>query len=73
MSNWPNCLLNNARTPILRHQDHYYFIASVPEYDRLEICRAATLEGLREAPPVVVWRKAGERPNEPAHLGTGTA
>ncbi len=28
----------------------------MPEYDRLEIRRAVTLEGLRDAEPVVVWR-----------------
>jgi len=63
MSNWPNPFIEQRADPyILRHQDHYYFIASVPEYDRLEIRRAATLEGLREAPPVVVWRKAESGP-----------
>lgn len=63
MSNWPNPFIEQRADPyILRHQDHYYFIASVPEYDRLEIRRAATLEGLCEAPPVVVWRKAESGP-----------
>lgn len=63
MSNWPNPFIEQRAGPyILRHQDQYYFIASVPEYDRLEIRRAATLEGLREAPPVVVWRKAESGP-----------
>ena len=63
MSNWPNPFIEQRADPyILRHQDHYYFIASVPEYDRLEIRRAATLEGLREAPPVVVWRKTESGP-----------
>ncbi len=63
MSNWPNPFIEQRADPyILRHQDHYYFIASVPEYDRLEIRRAATLEGLREAPPVVVWRKPESGP-----------
>ncbi|WP_163505224.1 family 43 glycosylhydrolase, partial [Escherichia coli] len=32
------------------------------EYDRLEIRRAATLEGLREAEPVTVWRKPQSGP-----------
>jgi len=48
---------------ILRHEDgHYYFTASVPEYDRLELRRARTLAGLASAPPVVVWRKPATGP-----------
>ncbi len=63
MNNWPNPFIEQRADPfILRHRQHYYFIASVPEYDRLEIRRAATLEGLREAPPVVVWRKPESGP-----------
>lgn len=38
MKNWPNPFIEQRADPyILRHQDSYYFIASVPEYDRLEI------------------------------------
>lgn len=59
MSNhWPIPLIEQRADPfILRHQQHYYFIASVPEYDRLELRRATTLAGLAEAEAVVVWRK----------------
>ena len=54
MKNWPNPFIEQRADPyILRHQESYYFIASVPEYDRLEIRRSATLEGLRDAQPVV--------------------
>ncbi|RNI21915.1 glycoside hydrolase family 43 protein [Rufibacter latericius] len=35
----------------------YYFVATVPEYDRLEIRRSNTINGIKEAQPVVVWRK----------------
>ncbi len=43
---------------IYRHSDgYYYFTATVPEYDRLEIRRARTIEGLRSAEPKVIWRK----------------
>ena len=63
MQNWPNPFIEQRADPfILRHQGEYYFIASVPEYDRLEIRRAATLEGLRDAPGVVVWRKPDSGP-----------
>ncbi|GIP48326.1 glycosyl hydrolase [Paenibacillus sp. J53TS2] len=43
---------------VYKHQDgYYYFTASVPEYDRIEIRRSTTLQGLGEAEPVVAWRK----------------
>jgi GH43 family beta-xylosidase len=35
----------------------YYFIATVPEYDRIEIRSSKTINGIKEAEPVVVWRK----------------
>lgn len=55
---WPNPLIEQRADPfILREGNAYYFIASVPEYDRLEIRRASTLAGLATAEPVVVWRK----------------
>jgi GH43 family beta-xylosidase len=43
---------------IYKHTDgYYYFTASVPQYDRIELRRARTLEGLGKAEPHVVWRK----------------
>jgi GH43 family beta-xylosidase len=43
---------------IYRHTDgYYYFTASVPEYDRIELRRATTLGGLACAPTVNVWHK----------------
>lgn len=58
MRQWPNPFIEQRADPyILRHGDQYYFTASVPEYDRIEIRRSPTLEGLRDAEPVVVWRK----------------
>lgn len=43
---------------ICRHSDgFYYFVASVPEYDRIEIRRAEKIEGLRAAKPKVIWIK----------------
>ena len=63
MKEWPNPFIEQRADPfILRHEDNYYFIASVPEYDRLEIRRAPTLEELPEAEPVVVWRKPDAGP-----------
>jgi len=60
---WPNPFIEQRADPfILRHDQHYYFIASVPAYDRLELRRASTLLGLRDAEPVVVWRKPESGP-----------
>lgn len=35
----------------------YYFTASVPEYDRIVLRRAATIDGLRRAEEITIWRK----------------
>ncbi|MBW4839179.1 MAG: family 43 glycosylhydrolase, partial [Paenibacillaceae bacterium] len=43
---------------VYKHQDgYYYFTASVPEYDRIEVRRSKTLQGLGDAKPAVAWRK----------------
>jgi GH43 family beta-xylosidase len=43
---------------IYKHSDgYYYFTASVPEYDRIEVRRSKTITGIAEAEPVVAWRK----------------
>lgn len=43
---------------VYKHTDgYYYFTASVPEYDRIEVRRASTIGGLAEASPVTVWTK----------------
>ncbi|MFB5266984.1 family 43 glycosylhydrolase [Paenibacillus enshidis] len=54
-----NPLIEQRADPwVYRHTDgYYYFTASVPEYDRIEVRRAATIEGLSLAEPVVAWRK----------------
>ncbi|WP_233558860.1 family 43 glycosylhydrolase [Micromonospora radicis] len=48
---------------IYRHSDgYYYFTATVPEYDRIVLRRATTLQGLATATEQVIWRRhsAGE-------------
>ncbi|MDX3899298.1 MAG: glycoside hydrolase family 43 protein [Sphingobium sp.] len=46
-----------ADTQIFRHDDGwYYLMGSVPEYDRLALRRAKTLEGLATAEERVLWR-----------------
>jgi GH43 family beta-xylosidase len=48
---------------IYKHKDgYYYFTASVPEYDRIELRRAKSIQGLEEAEPVTVWRKHDDGP-----------
>lgn len=41
-----------------KHTDgYYYFTASVPEYDRIEVRRAETIQGLAQGEVSVAWRK----------------
>ena len=63
MHSWPNPFIEQRADPyILFHEGYYYFIASVPEYDRLALRRAGSLDGLRRADEVVVWRKPDTGP-----------
>ncbi|MBT0720466.1 glycoside hydrolase family 43 protein [Rosenbergiella collisarenosi] len=64
MSDYPNPFIEQRADPhIWLHQDGcYYFIASVPEYDRLEIRRSRTLIGLADTPATVIWRKPDSGP-----------
>jgi len=54
-----NPLIEQRADPwIYKHTDgYYYFTASVPEYDRIEVRRATTIQGLSTASPAVVWTK----------------
>ena len=52
---------------VLREGSQWYFTGSVPEYDRIALRRADSLEGLREAEEVVVWR-AHERGEMSKHI-----
>lgn len=48
---------------IHRHSDGwYYFTASVPAYDGIELRRARSIEDLAEAEPVMVWHKPDTGP-----------
>ena len=43
---------------IYKHTDgYYYFTASVPQYDRIELRRAKTIAELANAPTVDAWHK----------------
>jgi GH43 family beta-xylosidase len=54
-----NPLVNQrADAQIHKHTDgYYYFTATVPEYDRIVLRRATTLQGLSTAPETVIWTK----------------
>ncbi len=54
-----NPLLPRHADPwIYRHSDgFYYFSSTVPEYDRIELRKSATIAGLASARPVTVWKK----------------
>ncbi len=46
---------------IHKHIDgYYYFTASVPEYNGIELRRSKTIQGLRQATPVMVWHKPSQ-------------
>lgn len=43
---------------VYKHTDgFYYFTASVPEYDRIELRRSKSIQGLGNAAPAIAWRK----------------
>lgn len=51
-------ILQRADPQVYRHTDgYYYFTASVPEYNRIELRRASTIAGLATAKTVDVWHK----------------
>lgn len=56
---YPNPLIEQRADPhIHQHTDgYYYFMGTVPEYDRLELRRAKSIPGLATAEPKVIWRK----------------
>lgn len=54
-----NIIVEQRADPwVYLHTDgYYYFTASVPEYDRIELRRSSSLEGLKDAEPVDIWLK----------------
>ena len=54
-------ILQRADPWVYKHTDgYYYFSASVPEYDRIELRRSKSINGLAEAPAITIWRKHDE-------------
>nr|WP_300315635.1 family 43 glycosylhydrolase [Halomonas sp.] len=59
----PKPLIEQRADPwIIKHLDRYYFIASVPTYDRLEIRAADSISELSCAPATTVWSKPSQGP-----------
>ncbi|MDF3056584.1 MAG: alpha-N-arabinofuranosidase [Rariglobus sp.] len=56
---WSNPLVSQRADPhVTLHTDgYYYFTATVPEYDRIELRRARTLGELATAEARIIWRK----------------
>jgi len=54
-------VIQRADPLIYKHTDgYYYFTASVPEYNRIEIRKSKTLQGLGEAETFTAWTKHDE-------------
>ncbi|MFD7655563.1 family 43 glycosylhydrolase [Actinosynnema sp. NPDC059797] len=56
---YANPIANQRADPhIFKHTDgYYYFTATAPEYDRIVLRRATTIQGLASAPESVIWRR----------------
>jgi GH43 family beta-xylosidase len=60
---WTNPLVRQRADPhVSLHDGRYVMIATVPEYDRIELRQAATLDALRDAAPAVIWRRHANGP-----------
>lgn len=60
---WTNPIIRHRADPwVMRQGDSYYFTATVPAYDLIEIRRADSLAGLGAATPSVIWRKPATGP-----------
>ena len=56
-------IMQRADPYVYFHTDgYYYFTASTPEYDRIELRRAWSVKGLADAQPLVIWRKHSSGP-----------
>ncbi len=57
-------LIRQRADPFIhKHDDgYYYFTASVPTYDGIELRRAHTIAGLADTDPVMIWRKPDTGP-----------
>ncbi|KGA98495.1 alpha-N-arabinofuranosidase [Alkalihalobacillus alcalophilus ATCC 27647 = CGMCC 1.3604] len=56
---YQNPLIEQRADPwVYKHSDgFYYFTASVPEYDRIELRKSKTIQGLNETDSIIIWEK----------------
>jgi GH43 family beta-xylosidase/alpha-L-arabinofuranosidase len=56
---WTNPVIEQRADPhVYLHSDGYYYLtATAPEYDRIELRRARSIDGLADAKAAVIWRK----------------
>jgi GH43 family beta-xylosidase len=61
---WTNPILPQRADPhVLLHKDGWYYLtATAPEYDRIELRRAKSIDGLSTAKAEVLWRKHEKGP-----------
>ncbi|MGL6161078.1 glycoside hydrolase family 43 protein [Microbulbifer sp.] len=61
---YDNPLITQRADPwVVRHTDgYYYFVATVPEYDQIELRSSRTVQGLADARAEVIWRKHASGP-----------
>lgn len=65
---WTNPLVEQRADPHVSLVDgQYLMIATVPEYDRIELRKAATLDGLGKAEAKTIWKKHASGPMS-AHI-----
>ncbi|MCM0583069.1 glycoside hydrolase family 43 protein [Weissella diestrammenae] len=69
MTNYAPLIIQRADPFIYRHSDgYYYFTASVPAYNRIELRRSKTIAGLAHAMPRTIWRKHESNSGEESEL-----
>ncbi|WGL16068.1 family 43 glycosylhydrolase [Microbulbifer bruguierae] len=65
---YPKPLVAQRADPwMLRYQDRYFFVATAPEYDRIELRSADIITEIANAIPSVIWRKHPSGPMS-AHI-----
>ncbi|MFL1695514.1 family 43 glycosylhydrolase [Weissella kandleri] len=69
MENYNPLIIQRADPYIYKHTDgYYYFSASVPAYNLIELRRSKTIAGLAHAMPRTIWRKHATGTGEESEL-----
>jgi len=60
---WTNPLVEQRADPsVTFHDGHYYMMATVPDWDYLEMREATSIDGLRTANPKEIWKRHEKGP-----------